>query len=284
MLWLQETERTYVGALRNLVELYQKPLAISCYYPPNHPQRFLELKEVISLFGNAEDLLLINASLLEELERNAGSAEPPLDQALNIGAIFLKMGFALMLYSKYLANYNTANRTLKLLEENKKFAAWLSSTEEQHAAALRGQRLPSLLIQPVQRIPRYRMLLEELLKQYGKFQQADVETQLAQITGALSTASGEQERRQIKVDNAVREMKEAVRKIGEVAAQVNEAIREKERTEELFEMQQSLKGLGGRTLMDHERRLGVHKPPSPHSLTARQVTCSSDMLLCRRCQ
>ena len=151
-------------------------------------------------------------------------------------------------------------------------------------AALRGQRLPSLLIQPVQRIPRYRMLLEELLKQYGKFQQADVETQLAQITGALSTASGEQERRQIKVDNAVREMKEAVRKIGEVAAQVNEAIREKERTEELFEMQQSLKGLGGRTLMDHERRLGVHKPPCPHSLTARQLTCSSDMLLCRRWQ
>ena len=128
MLWLQETERTYVGALRNLVELYQKPLAISCYYPPNHPQRFLELKEVISLFGNAEDLLLINASLLEELERNAGSAEPPLDQALNIGAIFLKMGFALMLYSKYLANYNTANRTLKLLEGNKRFAAWLAST------------------------------------------------------------------------------------------------------------------------------------------------------------
>ena len=79
-------------------------------------------------------------------------------------------------------------------------------------------------------------------------------------------------------------MKEAVRKIGEVAAQVNEAIREKERTEELFEMQQSLKGLGGRTLMDHERRFGVHKPPSPHSLTARQVTCSSDMFLCRRWQ
>ena len=49
------------------------------------------------LFSNIEDLVLINEELLEELERNAASKAPQLDQALAIGAIFLKMAFALIL-------------------------------------------------------------------------------------------------------------------------------------------------------------------------------------------
>jgi hypothetical protein len=85
------------------------------------------------------------------------------------------MGFALMLYRKYLANYNTANRTLKLLGEDKKFQAWLLDTEAKNAEQLSGTSLSSLLIQPVQRIPRYRMLLEELLKQYSKVATAEQE-------------------------------------------------------------------------------------------------------------
>jgi hypothetical protein len=167
---------------------------------------------------------------------------------------------------KYLANYNTANRTLKQLEENKRFVAWLAKTEEDNADQLRGQRLPSLLIQPVQRIPRYRMLLEELLKQYSKFQQADVDGQLAQIAGALDTGDVwlAKHQKQAKIDNAVREMQEACEKIGEVANTVNEAIRENERVEELFEIQESMKSLGGRTMMDLDRRLlkrGANRDP-----------------------
>ena len=52
---------------------------------------------VMRLFSNIEDLVLINEELLEELEQNAASKAPQLDQALAIGAIFLKMAFALIL-------------------------------------------------------------------------------------------------------------------------------------------------------------------------------------------
>lgn len=101
------------------------------------------------------------------------------------------------------------------------------------------------------------MLLEELLKQYGKFQKADVDGQLQQIAGALDT--GEEwlakHQKQVQIDNAVREMQEACEKIGEVANTVNEAIRENERLEELFEIQQSTKNLGGRTMMHRDRWL-----------------------------
>ena len=167
------------------------------------------------------------------------------------------MCLQLILYRKYLANYNTANRTLKQLEGNKRFVDWLARTEEENADQLRGQRLPSLLIQPVQRIPRYRMLLDELLKQYAKFQQFDVEGQLAQVSGALDTGDMwlRKNQKQMRLDNAVSDLKEAASKIAEVAATVNESIREVEVWEELYEIQESLKGLAGRALMDHDRRL-----------------------------
>jgi hypothetical protein len=101
------------------------------------------------------------------------------------------------------------------------------------------------------------MLLEELLKQYGKFQAADVGGQLDQIAGALDTGDVwlAKHQEQAKIDNAVREMREACEKIGEVANTVNEAIRENEQLEELFEIQESMKNLDGRTLMDLDRWL-----------------------------
>jgi formate dehydrogenase maturation protein FdhE len=196
---------------------------------------------------------------------------------------------------KYLANYNTANRTLKQLESNTTFVAWLAKTEADNSEQLRGQRLPSLLIQPVQRIPRYRMLLDELLKQYSKFQEADVAGQLEQLDAALDTGDVwlAKQQEQAKIDNAVREMREACAKIGEVANTVNEAIRENERLEvlslclpvcvclnlgliqqcctvqELFEIQESMRNLGGRTLMDQDRWLlkrGARLDPPAHCL------------------
>eukprot|EP01046_Picozoa_sp_COSAG06_P057879 COSAG06_NODE_11432_length_1511_cov_1.965297_2_plen_183_part_00 len=91
------TERSYVANLRNLHELYYKRLHLACFYPKDHPQRFLELDVVLRLFSNIEDLVLINEELLGELERNAVSKQTELDQALHIGAIFLKMAFALIL-------------------------------------------------------------------------------------------------------------------------------------------------------------------------------------------
>ena len=91
-----------------------------------------------------------------------------------------------------------------------------------------------------------------------------VDGQLQQIAGALDTDDVwlKKHDEQAKIDNAVREMREACEKIGEVANTVNEAIRENERLEELYEIQESMKNLGGRTMMDNDRWLvkrGAHK-------------------------
>ena len=105
------TERAYVANLRNLHELYYKRLNIACYYPKDHPQRFLELDMVLRLFANIEDLVLINEELLVELERNAAGKGDKLDQALGIGAIFLKMAFAVRFLPRFCASFS-ANRWL----------------------------------------------------------------------------------------------------------------------------------------------------------------------------
>eukprot|EP01048_Picozoa_sp_COSAG05_P025866 COSAG05_NODE_6788_length_903_cov_1.019900_1_plen_168_part_10 len=149
-----ETERNYVASLRQLYEVYYRQLIITCYYPKD--RRVVDLRVVLDLFSNVEDILLINDALLTELERNAENLQvSKLERALNIGTIFIKMGFALMLYRKYLANFSTAHRTLKMLEENKKFQAWIADTQAKNAEQLAqgGTSLASLLIKPVQRIP-----------------------------------------------------------------------------------------------------------------------------------
>lgn len=57
------------------------------------------------------------------------------------------------------------------------------------------------------------------------------------------------------VSRAVANMTEAVEKMEMVACHVNEAIEEQARADTLFDVQEELRGLNGRTLMDFERRL-----------------------------
>lgn len=60
---------------------------------------------------------------------------------------------ALTLYTQYINGYNLALDTLQACwQENKKFVAFV---EEQAEGTSVMSILPSLLIQPIQRIPRY---------------------------------------------------------------------------------------------------------------------------------
>lgn len=65
----------------------------------------------------------------------------------------------LKLYSTYVNNYPTALQTLhQLQQENAQFGQFIRKCEEKPECSF--QDLPSLLIQPIQRIPRYEMLLQ----------------------------------------------------------------------------------------------------------------------------
>eukprot|EP00808_Paulinella_micropora_P009033 g82701.t1 len=81
------------------------------------------------------------------------------EEGAGMGALFNKYAPFFRMYNQYVANHSRgAEMTVQLQEENKYFRA-LSE------AALRkgAQRLSSYLILPIQRIPRYELLLKELL-------------------------------------------------------------------------------------------------------------------------
>jgi hypothetical protein len=65
-------------------------------------------------------------------------------------------------YTEYLVNYEPAmQRRGYLLTRNRRFAEFVAKVEKEPNV---NQSLESLLILPVQRIPRYRLLLEQLMK------------------------------------------------------------------------------------------------------------------------
>jgi RhoGEF domain len=66
------------------------------------------------------------------------------------------------MYSTYINNYDVAMKRVRLLEAHTEFRAFIRACELQEGC--RGLDLRSYLIQPVQRVPRYKLLLAELLK------------------------------------------------------------------------------------------------------------------------
>jgi len=78
-----------------------------------------------------------------------------------IGDILLETLPDLQIYVDYVNNYDNSNQTYCQLQKNSEWVAWNQSVQQKVNSNL---DLPSFLITPVQRIPRYELLLRELLK------------------------------------------------------------------------------------------------------------------------
>jgi FYVE/RhoGEF/PH domain-containing protein 3 len=77
-----------------------------------------------------------------------------------IGFIFLENAPVLKLYVEYVNNYENSVRTIAECIKNKNFVDFVVET----VGLVDTYPLSSLLIQPIQRIPRYEMLLSDLVK------------------------------------------------------------------------------------------------------------------------
>lgn len=176
------TERTYVSELKNLVNIYIEPLK------KNH---LLEQEEFNSVFANIEDIYKFHEkSFLPPLESVCSNND------IKISKFFLDISSSFEnFYSKYYYAFNGANTLLTLVQANnhhnvripslssssyilnlpifersnkkrlKKFKNFLkncASRPDHTQLSLQGY-----LILPVQRLPRYLLLLEQLVK-YSK--------------------------------------------------------------------------------------------------------------------
>ncbi|XP_050409278.1 rho guanine nucleotide exchange factor 39 [Patella vulgata] len=184
---LFETEKAYLHQLDLIHRYFYFPLQYACIISDSAHAR---------IFSNLEQLIEVNQKLLEQMNQST------------IGQAFHQLGPYLKLYSTYANNHEQAMSTLQeCLQKSSKFTDYLQNQEQR--PELHGLKLTSLLITPIQRVPRYKMLLQELV----------------QCTPA---------------DNYDYNLiSEAAKQMGEIASHINEHVRQHENFQKMLSIQNS---------------------------------------------
>jgi len=145
------SEQSYVQSLADLENYLLKPLTVA----DDAEKRVLKRDHVDVLFGNISAILDISKSLVEDLEVRVASSDQ------SVGDLFNHFGVLFKMYIHYASNYNNAMAVLESLEKNDAFCKMVAASLPQCRG---GNSLTCYLILPLQRIPRYRLLLDTLVK------------------------------------------------------------------------------------------------------------------------
>ena len=216
---IYETEQTYVDSLRTLCEEFAYPLSAGS---GSSTGKILTPGQHTALFSNVYQILQLNTKLLEDLESVAVSAgaseeQASIDERLStIGRIFNDFTPFLKMYIGYVTNFGSkAQKVLQELQRNntkwRKFCA-----SRLKISRCKGLDINSYLIMPIQRIPRYRMLLAELLKHL--------------------------ERISVKHGDSIDELRDALEKIKQVATHINAWVKRKENMNKVLEIANVVEG------------------------------------------
>lgn len=155
------TERTYVQALRTLKKVYLLPLRTVADLPAGRGQIFTH-SDLDAIFVNIDLIITVNEGFLRELETELAARDGQWP-AVEFGEIMKRAAKQFKgCYTRYVNNFDTAQEHLAKLKETDKEKNRYLEVCKTHPDA-NGLDVRSFLIQPVQRVPRYRMLLDELL-------------------------------------------------------------------------------------------------------------------------
>lgn len=256
---LLTTERAFVESLRILQDSFYQPLLSRCGGPKGSPNLsgeppILSRKAIAEIFSNFSDILRLNTELLGRLEERIGGGSEILSEAGaqaaatstafpstatprrrwdpetdTVGDILVPIAPFLKMYSLYVKNFSSAIARIETeRKENETFARFLKDTERStwgRGKAFFGLGLQAHLLTVVQRIPRYTLLIADLLK---------------------STPSGHPDHL---------DLKRAYEMVERVASSINENVRQHEMDMLMLSLQRSLTGLTspliapGRTLL-----------------------------------
>eukprot|EP01133_Synstelium_polycarpum_P008156 gene8156-9580_t len=144
---LVSTEESYADSLENLILVYKYPLE-------NDTSLILTKQEIASIFSNVEPLLVVSKDLLQRVKPRL-DIEP---SKQTIGDLYVEKSQEMKLYVEYINNYENAMAELKKVEELYPKVFTDNQSQNQYNLDIR-----SLLIMPVQRIPRLELLLRELI-------------------------------------------------------------------------------------------------------------------------
>ena len=212
------TEQTFVSELGVVIDVYITPL---------RDGGVMSREDMQTVFSTWELLYGFNSKLLEDLVSQKDGPEGV--KGVPFGTIFKDFSPFFKMYSAYLQNYENALQRVVELQSNQRFEAALNTGATDPRC--RGKPLTSYLIMPVQRIPRYKMLLEELNKRTDEtwFDKENLEI--------------------------------ACKTVGDAAADNNEKIRQRENKMKILDIQMHFEGSRKPELFNNPRRSFIREGP-----------------------
>lgn len=151
---LIETEKTYVNGLNLCIDTYYAKLS-------NDPKKLVTPKDLKGIFNDMQTIHQLNETFLNDLQQRYAGFN---NEKTRIGDQFVKFCPYFRMYQNYCNNYDNAMVLLAKYNEKQAFNDFC--TENRQLA--KGNTLQSLLILPIQRLPRYRLCLSEIVKNTEK--------------------------------------------------------------------------------------------------------------------
>ncbi|CAF98144.1 unnamed protein product [Tetraodon nigroviridis] len=144
---IRQTEEKYSETLESVIQHFMKPL-----------ERFLQPQDIESIFINIEDLAVIHRNLLGDVRTSILNCG-----AKNLHQVFLDYKERLLLYGSYCSQVETATKHLDKISGQREDIRM--KLEECSNRANSGRfSLRDLLMVPMQRVLKYHLLLQELVK------------------------------------------------------------------------------------------------------------------------
>ena len=159
---LMMTEESYGKALHLIKDTLMGPLSQGSVLPP---------QTIAKIFSCSDRISELSDALLEQMRAAVETWDGTTTRVSDVFAAHIErsglMGSCRLadLYVQYVNNYEQSSRARRAADEVVEWTYFLKHWRLLTEAMGRGSHeLDSLLIQPVQRMPRYKLLLEELLK------------------------------------------------------------------------------------------------------------------------
>ncbi|XP_015177252.1 PREDICTED: FYVE, RhoGEF and PH domain-containing protein 4-like [Polistes dominula] len=161
------TEATYLQQLEILMEFFLQPII---------EKKFFNGLLINTLYENVKTLYNISGELIREIREDSEC----------IAGAFYKLAPFFKLYSVYAYDYEQLSTLIQIIQQ--KDPVFKNFISEQETRPEVGRTLSSLLIIPIQRVPRYKLLLKEVLqhtpnkhKEYNLLQACLVEVEKAAV-------------------------------------------------------------------------------------------------------
>eukprot|EP01088_Endostelium_zonatum_P019435 TRINITY_DN6708_c0_g1_i1.p1 TRINITY_DN6708_c0_g1~~TRINITY_DN6708_c0_g1_i1.p1 ORF type:complete len:703 (-),score=192.48 TRINITY_DN6708_c0_g1_i1:79-2187(-) len=154
------TETSYVKSLETLIEVWLRPLQpdpkqLDAKSPES---KLLTHDQIRGIFSDIEIIHRLNSELLDKIK----SRVEAWSKMSRLGDIFVSLSDFLKVYTTFVQNFSNSMSIFDAVKKKKAVATYFNNCKNHPRS--QSLDLPSLLIMPVQRIPRYNMLLADLLK------------------------------------------------------------------------------------------------------------------------